>query len=165
MLSGAPDNTLSESESTWLSSRGPGSIWNHLEVPVRSIRVTGSIACGFWTDLHFADAILVDYLVLIQWSNGHEVAWCILPAGLLPNLCPGIITTVPRELLAGGLKLPQADCVHVVAMNIFSESTGVVAPLNGHLVGQSFKNMPHTVAEGCPPLPEMRTTTLAVWPQ
>jgi len=38
-----------------LAPGGPGSIWNHLGVPVRSTGVSGRFACGFRTDLHFAD--------------------------------------------------------------------------------------------------------------
>jgi len=38
-----------------LAPGGPGSIWNHLGAPVRSTRVSGRFACGFRTDLHFAD--------------------------------------------------------------------------------------------------------------
>jgi len=34
---------------------GPGSIWNYLRAPVRSTGVSGRFACGFRTDLHFAD--------------------------------------------------------------------------------------------------------------
>jgi hypothetical protein len=34
---------------------GPGSIWNYLGAPVRSAGVSGRFACGFRTDLHFAD--------------------------------------------------------------------------------------------------------------
>jgi hypothetical protein len=34
---------------------GPGSIWNYLGAPMRSTGVTGRVACGFRTDLHFAD--------------------------------------------------------------------------------------------------------------
>jgi hypothetical protein len=56
MLSGAPENALAESESTLLSSREPGSIWNYLGVQVRSAGVPGRFACDFRTDLHFADA-------------------------------------------------------------------------------------------------------------
>ena len=40
-----------------LAPGGPGSIWNHLGVPVRSTGVSGRFACGFRTDLHFADAV------------------------------------------------------------------------------------------------------------
>jgi len=39
--------------------------------------------------------ILVDYLIPIQWSNGHEVAWLVLPAAWWLNLCPEIIATIP----------------------------------------------------------------------
>jgi hypothetical protein len=38
-----------------LAPGGPGSIWNHLGAPVRSTGVSGMFACGFRTDLHFAD--------------------------------------------------------------------------------------------------------------
>jgi hypothetical protein len=42
---------------------GPGSIWNYFGAPVRSTGVTGRVACGFRTDLHFADEILQ----LVHW--------------------------------------------------------------------------------------------------
>jgi hypothetical protein len=38
-----------------LAPGGPGSIWNYLGAPVRSAGVSGRFACGFRTDLHFAD--------------------------------------------------------------------------------------------------------------
>jgi len=38
-----------------LAPGGPGSIWNHLGALVRSTGVSGRVACGFRTDLHFAD--------------------------------------------------------------------------------------------------------------
>jgi hypothetical protein len=34
---------------------GPGSIWKYLEALAMATRVSGRFACGFWTDLHFAD--------------------------------------------------------------------------------------------------------------
>jgi hypothetical protein len=40
-----------------LAPGGPGSIWNHLGAPVRSTGVSGRFACGFRTDLHFADEV------------------------------------------------------------------------------------------------------------
>jgi len=39
----------------FLASGGPGSIWNYMRAPVRSTGVSGRFACGFRTDLHFAD--------------------------------------------------------------------------------------------------------------
>jgi hypothetical protein len=39
-----------------LAPGGPGSIWNYLGASVRSTGVSGRFKCGFWTDLHFADA-------------------------------------------------------------------------------------------------------------
>jgi hypothetical protein len=38
-----------------LAPGGPGSIWNYLAALVRSTGVSGRFACGFRTDLHFAD--------------------------------------------------------------------------------------------------------------
>jgi len=52
--------------------------------------------------------ILVDYLIPIQWSNGQEDAWLVLPAAWWLNLCPEIIATVAREMLAGAFNLSQA---------------------------------------------------------
>jgi hypothetical protein len=45
-----------------LAPGGPESIWNHLGAPVRSTRVPGRLACGFRTDLHFADAMMILHL-------------------------------------------------------------------------------------------------------
>jgi len=42
-----------------LAPEGPGSIWNHWRAPVRSTGLSGSVACGFRTDLHFADVGVV----------------------------------------------------------------------------------------------------------
>jgi hypothetical protein len=38
-----------------IALEGPGSIWKYLEALVRLTAVTGRLACGFQTDLHFAD--------------------------------------------------------------------------------------------------------------
>jgi hypothetical protein len=38
-----------------LAPGGPGTIWNYLGAPVRPTAVSGRFACGFPTDLHFAD--------------------------------------------------------------------------------------------------------------
>jgi len=38
-----------------LAPGGPGSIWKNLEALVRATGVSGRCACGFRTDLHFAD--------------------------------------------------------------------------------------------------------------
>jgi len=38
-----------------LAPGGAGSIWNHLGALVRSTRLSGRFACGFRTDLYFAD--------------------------------------------------------------------------------------------------------------
>jgi len=38
-----------------LAPGGPWSIWKYWEALVRSTGVSGRFACGFWTDLHFAD--------------------------------------------------------------------------------------------------------------
>jgi hypothetical protein len=38
-----------------LPPAGPGSIWNDVGALVRSTGVYGRLACGFQTDLHFAN--------------------------------------------------------------------------------------------------------------
>jgi len=38
---------------------GSGSVWKYLEALVRSPGVSGRIACGFRTELHFADGASV----------------------------------------------------------------------------------------------------------
>jgi hypothetical protein len=48
---------------------------------------------------------IVDYLILIQSSNGQEVAWLVLPAAWWLNLCHEIIATVPRATLAAAFNL------------------------------------------------------------
>jgi hypothetical protein len=40
-----------------LAPGGPGSIWDYLGAPVRATGVSRRFACGFRTDLHFADAL------------------------------------------------------------------------------------------------------------
>jgi len=40
-----------------LAPGGSGSIWKYLEALVWSPGVSGRIACGFQTDLHFADVL------------------------------------------------------------------------------------------------------------
>ena len=43
----------------YLAPGGPGSIWNYMGVPVWSTGVSRKFACGFRTDLHFADASMI----------------------------------------------------------------------------------------------------------
>jgi hypothetical protein len=42
---------------SYLAPGGPGSIGNYVGAPVRSTGVSGRFACGFQTDLHFADVL------------------------------------------------------------------------------------------------------------
>jgi hypothetical protein len=41
-----------------LAPGGPGSIWDYLGALVRATGVSRRFACGFRTDLHFADDII-----------------------------------------------------------------------------------------------------------
>ena len=52
---------------------GAGSIWNYLGAPVRSTGVSGRFACGFRTDLHFADVPPVETGLLDQSA---PPLWC-----------------------------------------------------------------------------------------
>jgi hypothetical protein len=38
-----------------LAPGGPGSTWDYFGAPVKATRVSRRFACGFRTDLHFAD--------------------------------------------------------------------------------------------------------------
>jgi len=67
---------------------------------------------------------LVDYLIPIQWSNGQEVAWLVLPAACWLNLCPESIATIPRETLIGEFNLPQAGCLRIGAIDLIAKGTG-----------------------------------------
>jgi len=87
--------------------------------------------------------IFVDYLIPIQWSNGQEVAWLVLPAAWWLNLCPEIIATLPRETLAGAFNLSRAGCLRIGAIDLIPEGTGVVPPPIVHLIAGFVKHLPH----------------------
>jgi hypothetical protein len=87
--------------------------------------------------------LLVDYIIPIQWSNGQEVAWFVLPTAWRFNLCPEIIATVPRETLTGGFNLPRAGCLQIGAIDLIPEGTGIVLPPIVHLVAGFVKPLPH----------------------
>ena len=107
---------------------------------------------------------LIDYLIPIQWSNGQEVAWFVLPAAWRLNLCAEIIATIPRETLTGALNLPRAGCPQIGAIDLIPQGTEVVPPTMVHLVVGFVKHLPHIGGEGSPPLPKRRTPTPAVRP-
>jgi len=69
VLWGAPENTLVESQSTLLRARGPASIWKYFKALVWSTWLPGRFACGFRTDLHFAD---VRDIVLTPAAVAHD---------------------------------------------------------------------------------------------
>jgi hypothetical protein len=87
--------------------------------------------------------ILVDYLILILWSNGQEVAWLVLPAAWRLNLCPVIIATVPREMLTCALNISRVGCLRIGVIGLIPEDTGVVPPPIVHLVTGFVKHLPH----------------------
>ena len=108
--------------------------------------------------------ILVDYLVPIQSHDGHEVAWLVQPAAWQLNLCPEIITTIPRETLAGAFDTSRAACLWIGAIHLIPEGTGVVPPPNVHLVVGFVKHLAHIWVEGSPLLPKRRTPVPPVRP-
>jgi len=87
--------------------------------------------------------MLVNHLIPIQWSNGQEVAWLVLPAAGWLNLCPEIIATIPREMLTGVFNLPQAGYLRIGGIDLIPEGTGVVPPPILHLVAGFVKHLPH----------------------
>ena len=100
----------------------------------------------------------------MQWSNGQEVAWIVLPTAWGLNLGPEIIATVPSKMLTGAFNLPQAGCLRIGAIDLIPDGTGVVAPPIVHLVAGIVKHLPHESVEGSPPLPNRRTPAPAVRP-
>jgi hypothetical protein len=56
----------------YLALGGPGSIWNYLGAPVRSTGVSGRFACGFRTDLHFADVLVRATRVSGRFAYGFQ---------------------------------------------------------------------------------------------
>jgi hypothetical protein len=59
-----------------LAPEGPGSIWNYLGAPVRSTGVSGRFACGFRTDLHFADVQCPKSSIIIAaWGGPLTIAF------------------------------------------------------------------------------------------
>jgi hypothetical protein len=87
--------------------------------------------------------ILVHYLIPFQWSNGQEVAWLVLLAAWWLNLCPMIIATVPREMLASAFNLPQAGCVGIRTIDVISEGSWVVPPPIVHLILGVVQHLPN----------------------
>jgi len=51
---------------------GPGSIWKYFEALVRATGVSGRCACGFWTDLDFADEYLLMILHITSTSSDQH---------------------------------------------------------------------------------------------
>jgi hypothetical protein len=78
--------------------------------------------------------ILLNYLIPMQWSNGKEVVWIELPTSWRLNLCPEIISNVPREMITGELKLPRAGYQRIGAIDLNPEGTGIDPPPIIHIV-------------------------------
>jgi hypothetical protein len=87
--------------------------------------------------------ILIDYLILIQWSNGQEVAWLVLLAARRLNLYPEIIATIPRETLTSEFNLSRAGFLRIGAIDLIPKGTWVVPPPIVHLVTGFVKHLPH----------------------
>jgi len=67
---------------------GAGSIWECLEAVVRATRVSGRVAYGFRTELHFADVA----------ENGKDCA-----DNLLHQLIPGPVLILPINQIFHGI--------------------------------------------------------------
>jgi hypothetical protein len=87
--------------------------------------------------------ILVEYLILIQWSNGQEVACFVLPAPWRLNDCAEINATVPRETHTGAFDVPRAGCLRIGAIDLIPEGKGVVPPPIAYLVAGFVEHLPH----------------------
>jgi len=106
-------------------------------------RIAPSTAQSSWICSVLIIIILVNYLIPIVWSNSEEVAWLVLPAAWRLNLCPVIIATVPREMLAGVLSITWAGCLQIGAIDLIPKGTGVVLPPMVHLIAGYVKHLAH----------------------
>ena len=88
----------------------------------------------------------------------------MLPAAWRLNLCPGIITTVPSEVLTGAFNLSLAGCLLIGEIFFIPEGPGVVPPVIVHLVTGFVKHLPHIWVDGRPPLPKKWTPATVVGP-
>jgi len=59
VLSAEPENALEESQSTSQYSRESGTILNYFEALVRAAGVSGRVVCGFYSNLHVAEALYI----------------------------------------------------------------------------------------------------------
>ena len=98
--------------------------------------------------------IFLNDLIPIQWSNGQEVAWFVLPAAWQLNLCPEIIATVPREPVAYPFIHPPAGSLRFKTIDLIPKGMGVVPLPIFHLVAGFIKCLPHISADSSPPLPK-----------
>jgi len=64
---------------------GPGSIWKYFEELVRVTRVSRRFACGFQTNLHFADVL--NWLQYLMWIQQIQTAESEVLSTILRN-CP-----------------------------------------------------------------------------
>jgi len=110
-----------------LAPGGPGSIWNQFGAPVRSTGVSRWFACGFRTDLHYADA--TGAVVHLSRSGGQPSAhiWgkCLTNPttkrtirGRTTPVASGIksIAAIHRQQDRGRLKAPASVSLRMVAM-------------------------------------------------
>jgi hypothetical protein len=82
-------------------------------------------------------------MIQIQLSNTQGVCWLVLPAAWWLKLCPGIITTIPRETLTGVFNIPQASPVRTGAIDLIPDWTGVIRHSNIHLFAGFVKHLRH----------------------
>jgi hypothetical protein len=87
--------------------------------------------------------ILIDYIILIHWSNGLDIAWLVLPAAGWLNHCPEIIATLPRATLAVALIMPQEYCQANELSDLIPERTAVIPPPIMQVVPGVVKQLPH----------------------
>jgi len=80
---------------------GAGSIWKYLKALVRATRVSGRFACGFRTDLHFAD---------VWYSYPTSCACCLIVLYIRLLQSPGALTHSEVSLLSLNPFLFRCHC-------------------------------------------------------
>jgi len=108
-----------------LAPEGSGSIWKYLVALVRSLRVSGRIACGLQTELHFADV----HNSRVSYSEDSLHQHTIMPVIRLPSdsivWCQQL-AYIPQDRLSSSATTPSINISHKKQQSSYASAEGVV---------------------------------------
>jgi len=67
----------------------------------------------------------------------------VLSAVCSLNVCPGIIATIPREMLTVAFNLPQGGCLGIGDFDLIPKGMGDIPPPIVSFVAGFVKHLPH----------------------